>query len=117
MQERLLVRYDRLTAGNLAWVRVSVADLPASLALKECVTARTPGPNWKRESDAESLEVNGVPASRIAFVGRWNDQDYANETVAIRQGEHVFIFTASFPASDTTAREEVRKAVAKATWK
>jgi hypothetical protein len=115
-QERLLVRYDRLTAGHLAWLRVTVADLPPSIALQACVSARSPGPNWKRETEVDQLEVSGQPAVRIAFVGRWNNQDYLNETVAVRQGEQVYLITASFPASDGVAREQVRQAVAGATW-
>jgi hypothetical protein len=116
VQERLLVRYDRLTAGNLAWLRVTVADLPSATSLQACVTARSPGPSWKRESAVESLEVSGRPAARVAFVGRWSDQEYISETVAVRQGEQVYFVTASFPASDSTAHEQVRQAVAGAAW-
>src|SRR5690348_14692 len=34
-EERLLVRYDRLTAGRQAWLRVTAADVPASLSLEK----------------------------------------------------------------------------------
>jgi hypothetical protein len=114
--ERLLVRYDRLTAGHLAWLRVTVTDLPSSTPLEGFVAAHSPGANWKREAEAESLEVSGRPAARMAFGGRWNSQDYLSETVAVRQGEQVYLITASFPASDGVAREQVRQAVASATW-
>jgi hypothetical protein len=116
VQERLLVRYDRLTAGTLAWLRVTVADSPPSTSLQSCVATRSPGPNWKRESEVESLDVSGRPAARIAFVGRWSDQAYVSETVAVREGEQVYLLTASFPASDTVARDQVRHAVAGAAW-
>jgi hypothetical protein len=116
-QERLLVRYDRLTAGHLAWLRVTAADLPASTTLQACVSSRSPGSNWKREAEVETLEVSGRPAARIAFVGRYDNQEYLSETVAGRQGDRVYFITASFPASDAKAREQVRKAVAEATWK
>jgi hypothetical protein len=114
--ERLLVRYDRLTAGHLAWLRITVTDLPSATPLPVCVAARAPGPTWKRESDVESLEVSGWAAARIAFTGRWSDQEYVSETVAVRQGEQVYFITASFPVADSTAREQVRQAVAGATW-
>jgi hypothetical protein len=114
-QERLLVRYDRLT-GHHAWLRITVADLPSSTPLKACLSTRQPGPAWKRESEAESLEVSGLPAARIAFVGRWGEQDYLCETAAVRKEEKVYFITASFPASDGTAREQVRQAVLKASW-
>jgi hypothetical protein len=116
-EERLLVRYDRLTSGHLAWLRVSVADLPSSTSIHDHVSIRSPGPNWKRELELESLQLSGVPAERIVFKGRWNDQEYFSETVAARHGEQVYFITASFPVSDDKAREQVRQAVAGATWK
>jgi hypothetical protein len=115
-QERLLVRYDRLAVGQHGWLRVTVAGVPSSTPLKACLENRSPGRDWKRESEAESLEVGGLPAARVAFVGRWDNQDYLSETVAVRKGENVYLITASLPASDGTAREQVRQAVAGATW-
>jgi hypothetical protein len=116
-QERLMVRYDRLTAGRQAWLRVTAADLPPSLSLEACLSARAPRPDWRRESKVEGLEVSGLPAARVAFRGRWDNQDYLNETVAVRKAGQAYFITASFPASDSTAREQVRQAVAGATWK
>jgi hypothetical protein len=114
--ERLLVRYDRVLAGHHAWLRVTIADVPSSTPLKACLSTRLPGRAWKRESEEESLEVSGLPASRIAFAGRWHDQDYLCETVAVRKEENVYLISASFPAADATAREQVRQAVAGAVW-
>lgn len=114
-QERLLVRYDRLTSEH-AWLRVTVADVPSSTSLQGCLTTRSPGRDWRREAKVESLEVGSLPAARIAFAGRWNGQEYSNETVAVRQGQQVYLISASFPASDSTAREQVRQAIAGATW-
>jgi hypothetical protein len=117
VEERLLVRYDRLTAGHLAWLRISAADLPTTMSPRECVATRSPGSSWKREADVETLEVSGLSAARVSFVGRWSDQEYLSETVAVRHGEQVYFVTASFPAQDSAAREQVRQAVAGATWK
>jgi hypothetical protein len=64
----------------------------------------------------EDLEVSGLPAARIVFMGQWEGQQYFSETVAVRKDESVYLFTASFPASDSKAREQVRQAVANATW-
>jgi len=114
--ERFLVRYDRISTGQHAWLRVTVADLPSSTPLKACLSTRLPGRGWKRESEEESLEVSGLPAARIAFVGRWYDQDYLCETVAVRKEEKVYLFSAAFPASDETGREQVRQAVLRASW-
>jgi len=113
--ERLLVRYDRISTGHHAWLRVSVADVPSRTTLKACLSTRLPGRGWKRESE-QSLEVSGLPAARNAFVGRWYDQDFLCETVAVRKGEKVYLFSAAFPASDDAAREQVRQAVLRASW-
>jgi hypothetical protein len=110
------VRYDRLLAGSHAWLRVTVADVPASTAPKACLVNRSPERRWKLESAEETFEINGLPAARIAFVGQWDQQDYLCETVAVRKGEMVYFITASLPASDSAGREQVRKAVAGATW-
>jgi hypothetical protein len=113
--ERLLVRYDRLTAGRLAWLRITAADVPAATPLAACLSA--PAEGWQREAEAESLEVGGLAAARVAFRGPWEGQEYLNESTAVRKGERVYLFTASFPAADAAAREQVRKAVAGAAWR
>jgi hypothetical protein len=114
--ERLLARYDRLTAGRLAWLRLTAADVPPSASPAALLTGRGPGPDWRREADVERLEVGGLPAARVAWSGRWENQAYLNETVAVRKGERVYFVTASFPAADGEARARVRQAVAGAVW-
>lgn len=113
--ERLVARYDRVTSGSLAWLRVTRAGPPASASLK-VLAARMPGAGWKRESEAEEFELGVLPAARAAAVGRWVDQDYRCETVVVRNGDRVYVITGSFPAADGAAREQVRQAVASATW-
>ncbi|HEY7331158.1 MAG TPA: hypothetical protein VH592_26215 [Gemmataceae bacterium] len=114
--ERFLVRYDRTSTGQQVLLRVSVAEVPSSMSLKACLATRIPGRGWKRESEEESLDVSGLPAARIAFLGRWHDQDYLCETFAVRKKENVYLFSAAFPASDSAAREEVRQAIQAAIW-
>jgi hypothetical protein len=115
-RERFLVRYDRISTSQHAWLRVTVAEIPASSPLKACLSTRLPAQGWKRESEEEGLEVSGLPAARIAFVGRSYDQDYLCETFAVRNGERVYLFSAAFPAPDVTAREQVRQAILQASW-
>jgi hypothetical protein len=114
--ERFLVRYDRISTGHRAWLRVTVAELPSSTPLRACLSTCLPARGWKQESAEDGLEVSGLPSARIAFVGRCYDQDYLCETFAVRKGEKVYLFSASFPASDDTAREQVRQAVLQASW-
>jgi hypothetical protein len=115
-EERLLVRYDRLTMGAHAWLRVTVADLPSSTSLTAWVSAHRPGAAWEQVSEVESLEVSGLPAARIAFMGRWSNEEYICESIAVRPGQRIYVITGSFPASDSPAREQVRKAVSGASW-
>jgi hypothetical protein len=114
--ECFLVRYDRISTAHHAWLRVTVADLPSSTPLKACLSTCLPDRGWKRESEEDGLEVSGLPAARIAFVGRCYDQDYLCETFAVRKGEKVYLFSAAFPASDDTAREQLRHAVLQSSW-
>lgn len=115
-QERLLVRYDRLTSEP-AWLRVSVAEVPASTSVAVCLAQRSPGRDWKRDGNGDDLEVGDLHGARVTVAGRWNGKEYASETVAVRCGDNVYFITASFPVADTTAREQVRQAVAAASWK
>jgi hypothetical protein len=115
--EHLLARYDRVTAGYPAWLRVSVAEVPGNSSLTAYVTKRSPGSGWKRQGEVENLDVGGLPAARVAFAGRWQTDDYTNETVAVRRNDSVYLITASFPAADAEARAVVRQAVEQASWR
>jgi hypothetical protein len=115
--ERFLARYDRVVAGGRAWLRVTAADVPESTPLATCLPPQGGIPNWKREGEAESLEVSGLPAARAAWAGRWDNEDYLTETVAVRKAGKVYFISASFPAADAAAREQVRQSVAGAVWK
>jgi hypothetical protein len=115
--ERLLVRYDRPSAGHSSWIWITTAQLADSVSLESLLANRKPRPDWRRQGNVESVEVGGRPAARLAFAGRWSNQDYLCEMVAVRSGEKVYFITTSFPASNDTAREQVRQAVAGITWR
>jgi hypothetical protein len=112
---QLLARYDRVTAGRLAWLRLAAADAPAATPLSAFL--RPPGDGWRRDGAEESLEVSGQPAARASFLGKWEGQEYRCETTAVRRAGRVYAVTASFPAADAEAREQVRAAVAGAVWR
>lgn len=116
VRERLLVRYDRLTSSQHAWLRVSVAEAPVSVSPQSFASSKSPGPTWKRELEVESVEVAGMPAARTAFRGKWNGDAFISESVAIRKDAHIYLITATFPAPDTEARDQVRQAVARTSW-
>ncbi len=116
-EERLLVRYDRASAGRLAWLFVTTATLPESLPLDKMLSRRTPRPDWQRQGEVQLLDVAGRPAARVVFTGRWNDQDYRCEIVAVRKDRQVNFIMASFPHGDDEAREQVYRSVTAATWR
>jgi hypothetical protein len=116
-EERSLVRYDRTTAGKLAWLRVSYAEVPETISLAECAASHSPGPDWQPEGESEDTQVAGQPAVRAEYKGQWAGQDYLSETVAVRRGGRVYFFSSSFPAADPSAGTEARQAIADCTWK
>ncbi len=116
-KEQVLVQYKRLTAGRPAWLRVSSMAVDASVPPTTCLSNRKMGREWRVEGQPEGLEVHGRPASRVAYSGEWHKTSYLCEIVAVRCGERVYFFTASIPADDNAARDEVRQAITTATWK
>lgn len=113
-RERLLVRYDRLSSGEHAWMRLTIMALPPAIRLEDYLARRKPQADWRRDGEVEPIEVNGKPASRLAWKGRWLRKDYLCEIVAVRRSEAIYFFTASLPSDDTTAREQMRQAIANA---
>lgn len=113
--EKLLVRYDRITSADPAWLRVST-DVSSAKPLPDQVAARAPAADWKREADVETLEVAGLPAARVAFKGRWQGQDFLNETLVVQKQDRLYLLSATFPAADAEAREAARKASLTASW-
>ena len=115
-RERLVVQYERVESGNLAWLRVTEADAPPAASLESLLAGRAPPGAWKRAGAPEALEVSGQPAARLALTGRHDDQEYLCEMTAVRRGDKVYFFTASLPAADGAGRAAARQAVAGAAW-
>src|SRR5262249_5811173 len=115
-QDHLAVQYTRLTAGHPAWLRVSIADIATSVDLVKCLGSCSPAKGWRVSGQVESYELNGLPAARLALTGTWQKKDYQTEIVAVQQTGRVYFFSATFPASDEEGREQVRQAIAAASW-
>jgi hypothetical protein len=117
-KEHLLVQYKRLGGDKGAMLEVTMADLPSSADL----SAQLAGPSygaksWQPSGKAETLEVDGVPATRLKFTTRMGKEDMTKEVVAFRRGERVYFFVGLFTPADGKAREQVRRAVLSTTWK
>src|SRR5262249_21684516 len=57
--ESLLVQYKRLQAGNMASLRVTVADVPGTAILAQLVCRHAPGSRWRLEGAAQATQMNG----------------------------------------------------------
>jgi hypothetical protein len=116
-EERLLVEYKRVTSAKPASLEVSMADIPAGTDVAACLEGRaSPDDSWQPQGSAENIEVGGQPAARRAFLGQFGQDRVMREIMAVRRGGRVYFFTGLFPADDSKAREQVRKAVASVAW-
>jgi hypothetical protein len=117
-KERLLVQYVRLSSEKGASLDVSMVDLPPTADL----TAYLAGPSggaksWSLKRPIEPVLINGVRGERITLTSRVSNEETTKEVVAFRRGERVYLFTAYFAASDSKARDQVRRTVESTVWK
>jgi hypothetical protein len=119
-QERALVEYKRLDVQGPAFFRASLLDLPESTTAEAYLRGRPPGPDkWQPAAGTETLQVGGLPATRVTFTGMWEEEkkeEVVKEVVAVRRGGRVYFFTGIFAADDPKARALVRTAVASIVW-
>jgi hypothetical protein len=117
-KERQLVRYELFTTEQPAGLEVSRVDLPSSTDLATYLAGASFGAiSWKQSSSAEDLQINGTPAVRMVLTNSLGGEERTKDVVIFRRGERVYFFTALYVASDTKAREEIRRAVASTIWK
>lgn len=117
-KERLLVRYMPTVSGRGATLEVTMADLPESTDLAKYLAGPSLGvKEWKALSAPVALDINGMPATRLAYSGRIGKVQYLKEVTVFRRRERVYFFTALVPRGDTKSREIVRRAVASTTWR
>jgi hypothetical protein len=117
-RERLLVRYMPPLSARGSTLEVSLADLPDSTELADYLSGPSLGvKQWKPLGKVETVEVNGKPATRVAFSGRVGKDQLLKEVTAFRRGGRVYFFTALVPKGDNKSRETIRRAVASTTWK
>jgi hypothetical protein len=93
-----------------------VAAVPRATSPAAYLANYSPGRSWRREPALQLLQIDGAPATRALFAGRVGKHNLVNETVVVRHGEQLYVFSASYLASDGQAREQIRQAVASAVW-
>jgi hypothetical protein len=116
-KERLLVQYRRSTADRPATFEVSMADLPEGTDLAAYLGGPAFGAErWKPSAAPQPLQVGGADATRFRFTARVDGADLAREVTAVRRGGRIYFFTVLAPPADTTAPEQVRRAVGRIVW-
>jgi hypothetical protein len=113
--ESELVKYKRLT-GKPAFFQVFVMELAPSADLAEFLAGHSPGKEWHRQGNTETLTVGDLPALRDSFSGTWDRQGVVREIVAVHRGKRLYLFKGTFPVDDKEAQTLVRQAVASAVW-
>jgi hypothetical protein len=117
-KERVLVVYRHPSASRVAVLEVTLADLPEATDLNTLLVEASHGvSHWRLIMGPESVEVNGPLARRWAFSGRAGKDEWVKEIVAIRRGERTYFFCGLFAPTDTTARDQVRRAVGSIIWR
>jgi hypothetical protein len=117
-KEYLLVRYELLTAEKPATLEVTLADVPETTGLAAFLSGPSHGrASWRQTGPAEELGIGDEPAIRLTFTGSVAGESVTREVTAFRRGERVTFFTGMYPAGDTKARDEIRRAVGSVLWK
>jgi hypothetical protein len=116
-KERMLVEYRRLKRGPFASLMVSIIDLPEAQPIGEYLQKRVAVKSTWRPGGSERLTLANQPAERFSFTGKGDGGvDVTREVVALRRGERVYFFTGVYSSKDTSARDEIRKALASLSW-
>jgi hypothetical protein len=115
--EYLLTKYKRLSSDKPAFLHVSVIDLPSGTSPADYLAGNSSPAEWQRQANAESIDLNGMPATRAAFLGNWGGHKVLKEVVAVPRGQRVYFFTGIFPVTDHEAQAQVRAAIGSIVWK
>lgn len=116
-RRRMLCEYKSLTPTKTAVLQVSVADVPLSEPLADHVKSETyRAEEWRAVGDAESFEINGVPAARVSYRKPAGKDATIREIIAFRRGVRVYLFTGIYMASDKKTRKAIQAAVDSVVW-
>jgi predicted Zn-dependent protease len=115
--ERLLVEYQCQTSAKPATLAVSVASIDPSASLTEYVTKSSlTGEAWRISGPVENFTINNVPAVRINYTLRADNEEFVREIVAFRRGERVYFFKGVCAGPDARSRREIRSALETVVW-
>ncbi len=116
-KEMILANYRKQTGKGASFL-VTVTDLPTSTDLAEHLAGPSYGvAKWNASGPPVKLKAGGVDGVRYTFKARAGKEERAKEVFSVRRDERVIVFMTLYSASDTEARDEVRRVVDSVVWK
>jgi hypothetical protein len=115
----ILVSYAYGQADHPGGLELLAAELPDDADVGRFLADNPIGPQkWRPAGRPEPLTINDEPATRYTMsapsgTGRGESR---REATAFRRGGRVYVFLATFGATDASARDTVRRSVESVTW-
>jgi hypothetical protein len=112
-----LVAYHLKNVEHPAALEVLTADLPDDTDLGQYLLKDRVGQGeWTIQAPAETIAINGVPATRLTLSHRQGSNEDLRETTIFRRGGRCYFFILSFDATDNSARDTGRKSIESVVW-
>ena len=112
-----VVSYALTHGGKSSDLEVTAADLPDGTDLGTFLAGYQVGAQkWTLKKGPDDVTVSGEAARRFLMSAGKGRDEVQREATAFRRGGRVYVFFASFPATDPDRRDQARKAVESVTW-
>lgn len=116
-KESLLVQYRRTTDKNQATLEVSLADLSEDTDLTAYLSAPSfTATRWDLIGTPQTLDAGGREGKRYRFGGDIHGGRIDREVTVFRRGGRVYFFTLLHSPGDTSALEQVHRAIGHLVW-
>jgi hypothetical protein len=116
--ECMLVEYELHTGdrpAKLAVTRIDLADEHADLG--EYVLKHPADQGWRYQTAPRPVPINGVDARQIKLDGYLGGKErWTREVYAFRRGARVYLFSATYLATDGRAQREILRALESVIW-
>ena len=116
-KDTTLVNYRRQTGKGASFL-VTANDLPTSTDLADLLAGPSFGvPKWTLTGPPVNLKAGGMDGVRYSFTARSGKEERGKEVFCVRRDDRLYFFLTLYSASDTEARDEVRRLVDSVVWK
>jgi len=112
-REHLLVRFQTTPGQKPALFEVTMQALPESTNVADLVRgpSHSLGP-WPDGGLPEKVEIGGVSGDRYRLAQR----DTMKESVVVRRGKNLYVFSVVAPKSETRLRDQIRDVLQSVAW-